>query len=250
MSELIGAGLLRRYVSPLRRRRLWRSRLPEEVAFWDTWLRDRGEPHYGWDYDARVDPASPLDEPIVVGLLDRVASRTVAILDVGAGPLTSLGKVSPGRTLEITPVDPLAKDYDVLLARHGIEAPVPTLPCQGERLNKRLGTERFDIAYARNSLDHGVDPPGIIESMVRAVKPGGFVVLRHLANEGEGEYYVGLHQWNFDADGSDLVVWNERERTSMSARLAGRAAVRAEREDVWVNTVIERLPSPPSRRRK
>jgi hypothetical protein len=38
---------------------------------------------------------------------------------------------------------------------------------------------------------------------------------------------VSLHQWNFDADGGDLVVWNHAFRRRLSAELEPGARVEA-----------------------
>src|SRR5438046_3597674 len=37
-----------------------------------------------------------------------------------------------------------------------------------------------------------------IRNMVRVVRPGGYIILRHRRNEGMAEAYRGLHQWDFD----------------------------------------------------
>ncbi len=79
-----------------------------------------------------MDEAAPLAEQEIIR---RIASGTdrIRILDVGAGPLTVLGKRLTGVQIDITAVDPLAGDYGTLLQRHGIAPPIRTQWCEGER---------------------------------------------------------------------------------------------------------------------
>jgi SAM-dependent methyltransferase len=186
----------------------WRRELPSEVAFWKEYVETGG---LDWpdEYAERLDPASTLTEPLIAGRLGGLPGETASILDVGAGPMTTLGKTYPGKTLTITAVDPLAGDYDRLLAKAGVVPPVRTLACRGEELLERFPPESFDVAYARNSLDHSDDPARVIANMVRLVKPGGWVALRHYRTEAETERYHGLHQWNFDIRGQDLFLWSQ-----------------------------------------
>jgi hypothetical protein len=43
--------------------------------------------------------------------------------------------------------------------------------------------------------------------MLEVVRPGGFVVLRHLRNEAATERYTGLHRWNLERRGDELYLW-------------------------------------------
>ena len=117
--------------------------------------------------------------------------QTVSILYVGAGPMTTLGKKYPGQDApSVTAVDPLADEYGTrLLDQAGVVPPVRTLAGRGEELLERFAPESFDVAYARNSLDHSDDPARVIANMVRLVRPGGCVALRHYRTEGETEQY-------------------------------------------------------------
>ena len=140
-------------------------------------------------------------------LIARIPDETVAIVDVGAGPLTALGKTYPGKTLSITATDPLAAEYSQIMRRSGIEPPIPPIACRGEALLERFPPGTFDIAFARNALDHSADPARVITNMVHLVKEGRFVVLRHLRSVGKHQFYRGLHQWNFDIDEGEFVIW-------------------------------------------
>jgi SAM-dependent methyltransferase len=217
---------------------VWRDQLHTEVAFWDRWLTSRGEAS-PWDYERRLDPAFALQEPTILEFLDRTAPPRGRILDVGAGPLTWLGRTHPTTALEVVAVDPLAAEYDDLLARHGIEPPVRTRAVRGEELLDHFPPASFDVAFARNALDHAADPLAIVRAMTAVTRLGGIVVLRHLEREAERERYEELHQWNLEARNGALHLWSRRERHLV----AGFRAHREEREGVpWVVAALERSP--------
>jgi SAM-dependent methyltransferase len=212
------------------RRLLWRARRGSETDFWADWLVGApGTEQWAWDREQRLDSTTEIRDPLVREELERLGSAEISILDVGAGPLTSLGYRYPGKTLTIVPVDPLADEYDRLLRTIGVA---------GEALVEWFGARRFDIAYATNSLDHSADPLAIIGNMVSLVRADGVVLLRHKRNEGESARYGGLHQWNFDAVDGRLRLWNDAVEIDVGAALGERAAATA-----WVsgNEVLARL---------
>jgi SAM-dependent methyltransferase len=192
---------------------VWRRALPGEVGFWADYVRTGGldAPQ---DFQARLNPDAPILDPYLLSAIDRASGNPVRIIDVGAGPMTSIGfkdHRSPQRGIEVTAVDPLANDYATLLAAAGITPPVVTQRCRGEDVADTFGVGQFDIAYARNSLDHSVAPMDAIESMLEATKPDGSVVLVHGLREGEARGYEELHQWNFDIRNDRLVLHGRRQ---------------------------------------
>lgn len=236
------ASLIRRLrVATRPPRTVWEHGLPQEIAWWDAWIAQDGR-RWPEVYRERLDPASVLSEPLLAEWIAAIPSTRISILDVGAGPCTSIGKTYPDKVLEITAVDPLAEHYNRLWAAKGIAPPVPTRPCSGEELRARFGPGRFDIAYARNALDHAADPPLVIRNMVDVVKPGRFVILRHSVDEAVKADYRGLHQWNFALRGTDLVIRRLRKTVNLSRLLSGEAAVRASyvRDDAgeWITAVL------------
>ncbi len=193
--------------SPLKCRRAWgRWR---EYRFWQRWFRTRG---WKWpaDYHRRLDPETPFS-PYLRRFLpgDRKICR---VLDVGAGPLTEVGYRWEGRTLEIVAVDPLAELYRKLYAKYRVTPPVPTRPGRAEDLSLLFGADSFDLVQARNSLDHAEDPLAGIREMIYCVRPGGWVVLNHNPNEGAGEGYRGLHQWNFFLEKGRFFIGDRQGR--------------------------------------
>jgi SAM-dependent methyltransferase len=229
--------------TPSGRKLLWRGKgVSHEIDFWTRWFTTKGL-YWPDEYRSRLDPDSQLDESLIVERLPELGDE-VSILDVGAGPLTILGKRYPGKTLRITPVDPLAREYDTLLAEFGIEAPIRTDFCPGEQLLKKFPPGHFDIAYARNSIDHSYDPAAIVRNMVTLVQPGGYVLLRHVRREGEHQKYSGFHQWNLDVEDGHFVLWNRVGKHDLTTDLAHLASVDAYRDDSgdedWIVAVIRK----------
>jgi SAM-dependent methyltransferase len=221
------------------RRLWWRGRKKNEVDFWAGWLTGApGTEQWMDDREERLNPETEIRDPVVRKELERNPAEEISILDVGAGPLTWLGYRYPGKRLTIVPVDPLAAEYDELLRNAGLEAPIRTIRVPGEELLEHFGPASFDIAYATNALDHSADPLTIISNMVTVVRPGGVVILRHKRNEGQSARYSGLHQWNFDAVGDSLLLWNEAAKVDVGSALAGRAATTAWLEN---HEVVARL---------
>jgi SAM-dependent methyltransferase len=220
-------GRVRHMVSEHRRRArnrrlapedLWRQELRREVGFWTTFVTTKGA---DWPraWSRLVDPGGPVKDQFIKDKIALVDANPVKILDVGAGPLSVVGATYPGKELEITATDVLADEYDRMLAEAGVKPPVRTQRCRGEDLLEHFGPDRFDLVFARNSVDHSVDPLVILKNMLAVAKPGGFVLLRHYRNEGECQEYEGLHQWNFDVEGDRLLLWNERERHDVASVL-------------------------------
>jgi SAM-dependent methyltransferase len=179
-------------------RTLWQERLPEELAFWDAWLASRGS-CYGCDpeeFRQRFDPTTPLQQDLR-DLIDNRDSDTLRLLDVGAGPATMLGKHTPGWHVKIEAIDPLAPQYAQLLWKYGLTAPVHTWRATAEEVGELFQPDTFDLAYARNSLDHAVNPRLAVQGMYRVIKPGGAVYLLHHDREADRRGGQGLHRWNF-----------------------------------------------------
>lgn len=235
------AGRLRQLRASLEAKEtFWRRGLPHEVDWWERWIADEGR-RWPDEFRERLDPETQLDEELIVELLPSVPRDPVRILDVGAGPATSLGKRHPERELRIVAVDPLADEYAALWRRAGVQPPVPTERGTGERLAELFGAGAFDIAYARNALDHTIDPLAVVEQMLEVVGESGYVVLRHSRNEAAKARYRGLHQWNLAlGSGGDLVLSRPRHRINVSAALAGRAELACRQEDETVTCVIRK----------
>lgn len=206
----------------------WEAGIAHEVQFWDKYLKTQG---LDWpeDYHSRLDPNRPLSE-FHRQFIDRLPTETVQILDVGAGPLTVLGKTHPAKRLEITATDALATYYDELFAKYQIVPPVRTQLCKAEDLLQLFSVNSFDFVNAQNCIDHSENPILAIQDMVSLVKPGRYVALRHGENEAEAENYLGFHQWNFTIRDGSFVIFGKTETHNMSEKLAAIATVESYRD--------------------
>lgn len=227
------------------RRLLWKSRslgLLSETLFWWQWVRTGGD-QWPEDFDQRLNPRKPLIKAVAT-YVSRISSDPIRILDVGAGPLTVLGYCLDGRNVEITAVDVLAKVYNRLLSIHGFVPPVPTIYADGECLDKIVRSDYFDFVYAQNSIDHSVRPHLVIEQMIKAAKPGCYILIRTHENEAASGDYGGLHPWNFTEKNGDFIIWNDRETSNMTELLIPRAIVRTERHENFILIEIRKNDRP------
>jgi hypothetical protein len=69
----------------------WASHIAEEVVFWDSYLETRGL-QWPETYQLRLDPELELQPHLRALLEPHPPGSTISILDVGAGPLTVVGK--------------------------------------------------------------------------------------------------------------------------------------------------------------
>ena len=220
-----------------------------EVGFWRRWLASRG---LGWpeDYVRRLDPACPVEDHLA-RVIDRVAKPKVEILDVGAGPLTVVGKIHPSKQLSITATDVLGREYEALLAEFDVRPPVRTLYAEAEKLRERLPGRQFDIVHAQNSLDHAADPIAALQEMLALTGTNGFIVLLHEENEGENERYQALHKWDFSEEGGRFVIAGpgpRGPRRDISTMLSGQVEVECSVAEGVILVIMRKLAAPGERK--
>lgn len=203
----------------------WGLGIRSERQFWDEYFRTGG---LDWsdNYHERLDPDFPL-QPRPMALLP--PDIEVHILDVGAGPLTYLGKKAPGKRLHITSTDALADEYDRLLRKYDVKPIIRTQRLNAETLDKRFSANTFDLCVARNCLDHAYDPERAVLQAIEVVKKGRYVLLEHHPNEADTQNYSGLHKWNFDmsADG-DFLIRSPSRVVNMTKKYADRCSISCE----------------------
>lgn len=241
----LAAGAVRvvsRY-APLRSRssqahKTWAAGLEDEIAFWDRWLRTGGG-EWSEDYRRRLDPELPLSE-YHRSLIDHLNAKSIRILDVGAGPLTLLGKKHPDKQLEIVATDALADQYADLLSRYAIDPPVRTVFAEAERLSRAFHANSFDLVYAQNCIDHVHNPLQAIKQMLRVAKPGCFVALGHTENEALVENFQGLHQWNFGVKDGEFMIEGADRRWNVSRELAHLGEFQCCCRNHWVQVHIRK----------
>jgi SAM-dependent methyltransferase len=223
----------------------WEAGVSSEVEFWDSWFRTKGLA-WGHLYGERLDPNFALQSRPAALLAEQPKAGRVRILDVGAGPLTYLGKKSGTREIEIVAVDPLASEYDRILAKYQISPLVKTERLDAEKLSARFARGTFDLVTARNCIDHSYSPEKAILQMIHVVKPKCYVLLEHLENEAHNENWQGLHQWNFSlsANGSFIISsrLNQVNFTEKYARLCSISCERINenKQGPWLITKIRK----------
>ena len=213
----------------------WQASIAGEVQFWENWLATRGEKYPG-SYERAFNADLELPSEIA-DLLVAPDGATITLLDVGAGPLTFLGRTHPRWTLEITAVDALGAEYSELLDRAGLVPPVRTQTCESEKLTSRFPPDSFDLVAARNTLDHSYDPVLAISEMLACAKPGAPILLVHHEKTAENERYHGMHQWNFEVSDGTLIVWRPGQRTDVGEALGSQATF----ERSWVDGTWEHI---------
>lgn len=202
---------------------IWSAELDQERDFWWEWLTT-DKPEIRSQRELRLQPNRQLPADIQKYLpRDGGPSRT---LDVGAGPLTSLGTMSGKQPVELVAIDALAREYDEMLSKLGINPPVRTHFGEGENLVEQFGRDAFDAVNCANALDHFFDPMKALVEGLHVLKMGGVFRVRTHQNVGEKESYHGLHQWNFALRDERLFLWNPTCETDVLEALAPLARVR------------------------
>lgn len=195
---------------PIKKEKRWKYSVFSEVIFWDNYYKTKGS-DWGDKYKLKFDPNLEVQKEVANYF---PAKKDISILDVGAGPMTFLGKKFKGNNLNITATDPLADSYDHILLKYKIQPLVRTIKCDGEKLDQLFTENEFDIVLARNSIDHSYDPENIILNMI---KLSSFrVILIHAENEANNENWYGLHQWNFSLENGDFIISGKNGRVNFS----------------------------------
>jgi SAM-dependent methyltransferase len=214
----------------------------DEALGWENFLKDPGRYWLLSEYQTRMNPQLELQDELKA-LIQAPLGSVVRILDVGAGPLTHVGKRWEGRELQLFPVDPLAEEYKAIWKRLNLRPPVFTELADGEKLLESFPKNHFDLACAHNALDHAENPLLAIQQMFAVVKPGGYVYLMHFANEGVREGYKGEHQWNFNIKHGDVTLDDGRKvHYSLAAEFKGKGSLECEFQKRYnTKCVIARL---------
>ena len=182
-------------------RNVWESHLDSELAFWRRWLT---EPLFDKLRSARL--AEMNDFPrYYIDQTERAPGERVRVLDVGSGPISTLGDAADGYDVELVCVDALGVQYNALLDEYGFTNLPRIIPLKGEDVESRFGPASFDIVHTANALDHFEDPFLAFEKMYAVCRTGGALIVISVENEGEHQKYLGLHQWNLRAD--DDGIW-------------------------------------------
>jgi len=213
-----------------------------ESLYWRRWLAAKGG-KLSQLYRTQLDKSAPLSS-FHRQFIDHLPQLKIKILDVGAGPLTGLGKTHPSKEIEIVATDVLAEKYARLLRRYRVTPPVPTIYADAEHLTDEFAGESFDYVTANNSIDHCRDPLQALLEMLRVVKTGGYVSVRHRENEAKRTNYLGMHEWNFKLNGQRPVLWRGGEEIDIQKALAPFGLITVIPEEQHVVFAIKKLSSP------
>ena len=208
----------------------WETEKSSEINFWDNWLRTRGG-QWNEEFEFRVNADTYFSEYFIKYL--PVDESVIDVLDVGAGPLTILGKkIKSNRDIEqelrITCTDPLADEYMVLLKKYKIRSVTLNVKANSEELTNHFPQSYFDFVYMRNALDHSFDPLTAVGEMIELVKRDRYIILEHENNEAENENYEGLHQWNIKIENGDFTIWNKSTFYNVTEYYKTEADIRCE----------------------
>jgi SAM-dependent methyltransferase len=181
------------------------------------------------------DANAPL-QPELAALLPAQNAGCFKVLDIGAGPVSKVGKRHNGSNIELVAIDPIADKYQALLKQLVLTPPVATQPGSGEHLRQQFSDNSFDLIHARNCIDHCRDPLLVIQQAISVLKPQCYFYLNHYRNEGIAANYYGLHQWNFDAiDGSFVITDAFGSQTNVNQAIAAQAIIKS------IETSAERI---------
>lgn len=203
-------------------RKEWENNIEDEILYWDIYLKtavcapdlitskedisqevarrwkldyEKVAPCMKVDFQERMNPESQLQK-LFLNYIDKKAGRN-KILDVGAGPLTTVYKKCAVSAVAIHAVDPLAHEYDKLLQKYSINPLIRTEKCDGEQLTSRYAEDTFHITCSTNAIDHSYSPVRCISEMIKVTKKKGYIILMINEREGTERNWCGFHKWDF-----------------------------------------------------
>ena len=132
---------------------------------------------------------------------------------------STTGNIWPTAMVDLYPSDILADEYNALLSEHKVSPLIPVTKQDMTALT--YADESFDIVNCVNALDHCFDPLLALNEMYRVCKAGGWIHLRHFANNAEYQQYHGAHMWNICKMGDDCRFWNREREFFLSKHFIG-----------------------------
>ena len=217
----------------------WRLGLKNETSFWEAWIKGKGL-EWPADFQFRTAVDTELQSHFIELLNDRDANSDVQILDVGAGPLTRIGKNWNGRRVAIYPIDIEADFFDRILQEYDIVPPVKTVFGEAESLSELFEDNFFDLVYAENILHCSCEPLTAVRQMIRVLKPGGKILLTQSMNEGRKRNYKGLYQWNIFSRKGDMMIAGKSSVVNVSSLFINNVKIICQTENEWINIVLQK----------
>ncbi len=219
----------------------WEWGTKSELRYWDRWLEAKGFDLPGEnDFQQRILQKLELQSEI----LDLLPNNSnIEILDVGSGPLTTLGKVSKEKKINITAIDPLADEYNKLLSYHNIIPLVKTQKIDVMDLSENFSKNAFDFIHAKNCIDHTYDPEKAILEMLKVLKKNCYLLLVHKPNEAINQNWKGLHRWNFSEEDGNFIISSKKNSTNFSQKYKDFYEVNCtySNNELYLNTIIKKV---------
>jgi len=132
--------------------------------------------------------------------------RKPRVLELGAGPFSSLVFLVRHDLAEVVATDALAEEFARLLADATISYPVTPVCVLGEFLDQLYPSESFDITFVSNALDHCLCPAVAWYNMLKLTRVGGFVIHCHAVREGTHQKQEDLHQFDLWPENNGLMI--------------------------------------------
>jgi hypothetical protein len=131
------------------------------------------------------------------------------VMDAGSGVVSILNGTVPNKNL--FPTDPLGELYSLIFnyQKYGIRQPLAG-SCEELRADSL-----YDIVHISNALDHTQNPFESYKRLLRAVKPGGYLIIQCFENEAEYENWQGFHQFNLRIEDSFIAVTDKDNRKTL-----------------------------------
>jgi SAM-dependent methyltransferase len=156
------------------------------------------------------EPAAKKSIHVALKHLGSTSSSPFYCLDVGCGPTSQFftKDLLDRDDLKVITVDPLAEVYKQIHRKYGSEYGIVCIPGYGERLHELFPEGLFHLAYTQNAIDHSQSPEEFIRSLHYVTMPGGYLILHGFIREGTAAHWLGLHQWDIEVEGNNLLLSN------------------------------------------
>lgn len=195
--------------------------LEGELEFWTNWFESKGS---RWPEDF-INRTTGLIAPpdFLVALSEKIVKENeknfLNICDLGSGPISVLNNLASYLTVKsrLVTVDPLASAYERLITSGNLTNIVVPKVGLAETIDF---PEKFDLVYARNSLDHSFDAPRAIFNVLSQLEISGYLVMEHYENEALWSNYDGIHNWNFEERNGDFYIWSPEVSVNITSALA------------------------------
>lgn len=183
--------------------------LSSESYIWarDYWeLRRWGKPVYGEKRSKRTCKSVHF----ALHRLRRRFPEKLRLIDVGCGPSSHFysEELANRADIEIITVDPLAKHYQRLHQQYKTPYDIKCVEGFGENLDQLFSRDSFHLVYSENAIDHSIFPELFMKNMFRILKTGGYLILSGFMKEGSNTGWLGVHKWDIEAEGNDLLLTN------------------------------------------